>query len=113
MGGMGAIREHAMRSGYRRRPFRLASGRFWDIMGPCLLIAVFPLPWSIEDNGAAFLVILADGRCRLVSCRNKICKACAGFRVGGDAAPYTRTFSNEVDLVNARLRAGIFGDRDN
>jgi hypothetical protein len=26
-------------SGYRRRPFRLASGRFWDIIGPCLLIA--------------------------------------------------------------------------
>ena len=42
----------------------------------------------------------------LVSRRNKICKACAGFCDGRGAAPYTQTFSNEVDLVNARLPGG-------
>ena len=31
----------------------------------------------------------------------------------GGKADITQTFSNEVDLVNARLRGGIFGDSDN
>jgi hypothetical protein len=52
-------------------------------------------------------------RFTLVSGRNKICKSRAGFRDGRHAAPYTRTFSNEIDLVSARLRGGIFGDSDN
>jgi len=73
------------------------------------------LPAALVRRGIGrLLCILATGtrsasihtaEWALVSCQNKICKSCSGFRGGRDAAEYTRTFSNEVDLVSSRLRA--------
>ena len=71
------------------------------------------------EDGTLIYVKLSAGRDEIVlwvapvSCRNKIYKAFARFRGGRNAAPYTQAFSNEVDLVSARLRRGIFRDGDN